>query len=66
MNNQQGKPSELNIQSTPTLHKLPFRAADFATLPDALDYAAQGETGANFYTGRGELYASMPFTELRK
>ncbi|MEE9423334.1 MAG: fatty acyl-AMP ligase, partial [Gammaproteobacteria bacterium] len=41
-------------------------AADFATLPDALDYAAQGETGANFYTGRGELYASMPFTELRK
>ena len=66
MNNQLGKPSELNIQSTPTLHKLPFRAADFATLPDALDYAAQGETGANFYTGRGELYASMPFTELRK
>ena len=66
MNNQQGKPSALNIQSTPTLHKLPFRAADFATLPDALDYAAQGETGANFYTGRGELYASMPFTELRK
>jgi fatty-acyl-CoA synthase len=66
VNNQQGKTSELNIQSTPTLHKLPFRAADFATLPDALDYAAQGETGANFYTGRGELYASMPFSELRK
>jgi len=48
------------------LHTLPFRAADFATLAEALDYAAQGETGANFYTGRGQLYASMPYSALRK
>ena len=66
MNIERGKTSALTIQSTPTLHNLPFRAADFATLAEALDYAAQGETGANFYTGRGELYASLPFTELRK
>lgn len=66
MNTEKGKTSALSIQSTPTLHKLPFRAADFATLTEALDYAAQGETGANFYTGRGELYASMPFGELRQ
>ena len=52
--------------STPTVHNLPFRAADFATLPEALDYSAQGETGANFYTGRGELYATLPYEELRK
>jgi fatty-acyl-CoA synthase len=55
----------LGTESTPTLHTLPFRAADFATLADALDYAAQGETGANFYTGRGELYATLPYTLLR-
>ncbi len=61
-----GKTSELAIESTPTHHSLPFRAADFATLTDALDYAAQGETGANFYTGRGVLYAAMPFSELRR
>ena len=52
-------------ESTPTLHDLPFRAADFATLTAALDYAAQGNTGANFYTGRGELYAALPYTQLR-
>jgi len=48
------------------LHTLPFRAADFATLAEALDYAAQGETGANFYTGRGQLYAAMPYSVLRE
>jgi fatty-acyl-CoA synthase len=63
---QQGTPSVLDTQSTPTLHDLPFRAADFSTLSEALDYAAQGETGANFYTGRGELYATLPYTELRE
>jgi fatty-acyl-CoA synthase len=56
----------LGTESTPTLHTLPFRAADFATLAEALDYAAQGETGANFYTGRGQLYASMPYAALRE
>ena len=55
----------MDTQSTPTLHDLPFRAADFSTLSEALDYAAQGETGTNFYTGRGELYAVLPFAELR-
>jgi len=56
----------LGTESTPTTHSLPFRAADFATLAEALDYAAQGETGANFYTGRGQLYAAMPYSVLRK
>ena len=56
----------LGTESTPTLHTLPFRAADFATLAEALDYAAQGETGANFYSGRGQLYAAMPYSVLRE
>jgi fatty-acyl-CoA synthase len=55
--------SELN--PTPTNHSLQFRAADFATLTEALDYAAQGETGANFYTGRGAIYCALPYRELR-
>jgi len=56
----------LGTVSTPTVHNLPFRAADFATLTEALDYSAQGETGANFYTGRGELYATLPYGKLRE
>jgi fatty-acyl-CoA synthase len=55
----------LGTVSTPTVHNLPFRAADFTTLTAALDYSAQGETGANFYTGRGELYATLPYGKLR-
>jgi len=48
------------------LHNLPFRAADFASLSEALDYAARGDTGANFYTGRGKLYATLPYSQLRE
>ncbi len=52
--------------ATPTGHDLPFRAADFPTLTAALDYAAGGSTGCNFYTGRGTLYAAIPYRELRE
>jgi fatty-acyl-CoA synthase len=57
--------SQVNVIATPTRHELPFRAAEFTTLTEALDYAAQGETGSNFYTGRGAIYASIPYRELR-
>ena len=57
--------SYVNVIATPTRHLTPFRPADFATLTEALDYAAQGETGSNFYTGRGDIYASIPYRELR-
>ncbi len=53
--------------STPTPtdnSRLPKRLADFATLPEALDYAAKGETGFNFYTSRGGVTAVLPFAEL--
>ena len=55
-----------NVIATPTRHDLPFRAADFATLTEALDYAAQGDTGTNFYTGRGAIYASLTYGDVRR
>lgn len=50
---------------TPTASGIPLRSADFATLTEALDYAATGRTGANFYNGRGELTTALPYSELR-
>jgi fatty-acyl-CoA synthase len=57
--------SQANVNTTPNRHPLPFRPADFATLTEALDYAAQGETGSSFYTGRGAIYSSLSYAELR-
>ena len=57
--------SILSFELTPTRHELAFRPGDFPTLVDALDYAAQGNTGANFFTGRGDQYARLPYRELR-
>lgn len=51
---------------TPTQNSIPLRRADFASLADALDYAAQGETGANFYAGSGKLSAVLPYRTLRE
>ncbi len=42
-----------------------MRAADFASLAEALDYAARGETGFNFYTGKNNDSAVLPYSELR-
>ena len=53
------------MEATPTKNNQPLRAGDFSTLPEALDYAAQGQTGYNFYNGRGKLSAVLPFSKLR-
>jgi len=53
------------MQPTPTQSNLLFRPADFAGLAEALDYAAQGETGANFYDGRGQLDTVLSYRDLR-
>ncbi len=58
--------SHVNLEATPTGNALDFRPADFATLTEALDYAAQGSTGSNFYTGRGDIYASITYRDLRE
>ena len=57
---------KLTLSATPTESSLFLRRADFATLADALDYAAQGETGANFYSGGGKLVAALPYRVLRQ
>jgi fatty-acyl-CoA synthase len=44
---------------------MPQRLADFETLSEALEYAAQGETGSNFYDARGQLRVVLPYRELR-
>lgn len=54
------------MEPTRTEHHLPLRMADFQTLAQALDYAAQGETGFNFYNGRGTLYEVLPYSKLRQ
>ena len=55
------------LARTPRLNRdLPQRLSDFATLSEGLDYAAQGVTGFNFYSGRGALEHVLPFAELRR
>ena len=56
----------VNMEATPTLNNIPLRAGDFSTLPETLKYAAQGQTGYNFYDGRGKLSAVLPFSELHE
>ena len=50
---------------TPSEDALPRRLADFATLGDALDYAAKGQRGLNFHDARGTLTRAYPFREMR-
>ncbi len=51
--------------ATPTVNTaLPFRTGGFRTLVEGLDYAARGETGANFYNARGELERVLAYREL--
>ena len=51
---------------TPTQPDRAVRLADFATLVEALDFAAQGETGVNLHGLRGELVEALPYRDLRE
>jgi fatty-acyl-CoA synthase len=51
---------------TPTLDSLERRLSDFATLGEALDYAASGVRGLNFHNMRGSLARAYPFSEMRQ
>lgn len=51
---------------TPTAPDRAFHLDGFATLTDALDFAAKGPTGVNIYGLRGELIAPIPYAELRE
>ncbi len=66
-----GNPSETivltaELVATATDDALPRRFADFATLGEALDYAAQGTRGLNFHDPRGKLARPYPYRELRE
>jgi fatty-acyl-CoA synthase len=51
---------------TPSDCILPRRFSDFATLGEALDYAAKGSCGLNFHDPRGNLARAYPYAELRE
>jgi fatty-acyl-CoA synthase len=50
---------------TPTCDDLARRFADFGTLGEALDYAAKGKRGFNFFDARASLVRAYNFAELR-
>jgi fatty-acyl-CoA synthase len=52
--------------ATPTLDTLPRRLADFGTIGEALDHAAQGRRGLNFHDARGTLAKTYSYAELRE
>lgn len=53
------------LTPTPTNDDLPRRFADFETVGEALDYAAQGQRGFNFHDARASLVRVYPFKELQ-
>lgn len=53
------------LQCTGINQTLDFRSSEFRSLTDALEYAARGETGANFYNGRAELEHVLSYRDLR-
>ncbi|MEO6152747.1 MAG: fatty acyl-AMP ligase [Croceibacterium sp.] len=53
------------LTPTPNDCPLPRRRADFATLTEAIDYAARSAKGLNFYDARGNLERPYPYRELR-
>ncbi|MCY4039667.1 MAG: AMP-binding protein, partial [Gammaproteobacteria bacterium] len=59
----------LSVQTVGTvqtaLSGLAFRSADFETLAEALDYAAEGESGMNFYDRRGAPETTLSYADLR-
>jgi fatty-acyl-CoA synthase len=55
----------LYMSETCSTHALPQRLADFTCLVEALDYAARGQTGMNFYDRRCQLTAALPYRALK-
>ena len=56
----------MTLKPTATTNtRLKHRRSDFSTLWEALDYAAGGDTGFNFYTAKGDLANVLTYAELR-
>ena len=58
--------ARFELRPTVTRNSQPKRLADFETLTDALEYAATGLTGYNFYDARGNLKSVLTYNELRQ
>ena len=56
----------LAIKPTPTKNSQAQRLADFDTLTEALDFAASGTTGYNFYDAKGSLRSVLSYSVLRE
>jgi fatty-acyl-CoA synthase len=54
------------MSPTPTAPDRDFRPADFASITEALDFAALQPTGINLYSLRGELVRPFTYRELRE
>jgi len=55
------------MNSLPTRNRsLALRRAGFRSVPEMLDYAAQGESGITFYTARGEQLSALPWKEVQQ
>jgi fatty-acyl-CoA synthase len=54
------------MDSLPTRPSIALRRAAFGSVPEMLDYAAQGETGVSFYSARGERLSALPWKEVRE
>jgi fatty-acyl-CoA synthase len=50
----------------PTAADRPVRLADFATLTEALEFAATGETGVTLHSMRGEIAEALSYARLRE
>lgn len=53
------------LQPIPTFSAVPYRRADFSTLPECLDYAARGRSGITLYSGRGDVVEALSYRDLR-
>ena len=58
--------SSIVVNPTPTYNSQPQRLADFDTLTSALEYAASGTTGYNFYDAKGNLRSTLPYRVLKQ
>lgn len=58
----QSEPS--GLAPTPVNHELALRCEGFSGLAEALEYAAQGTTGFNFYDHSGQLESVLTYREL--
>ena len=56
----------MTTEPTPTNNSQTQRLADFDTLTEALEYAAGGTTGYNFYDAKGNLRSVLSYRELRE